>query len=82
MRLLPHPTTSLPVLLLLFAATDFCAAAAEPIHVPISLGRRGSATVEDRRYTRHLPNQRRATVPIGGDVGLGFFWMKTCDVFN
>ncbi|KAJ7482701.1 aspartyl protease [Mycena latifolia] len=57
----PSPTTSWPVLLLLFAAAFF-AAAAEPIHFPISLGRRGSVTVEDRRrYGPNLPIQRRAT---------------------
>ncbi|KAJ7140737.1 aspartic peptidase domain-containing protein [Mycena epipterygia] len=64
----PNPTTSWPILLLSFAAA-FCAVAAEPIHVPISLGRRGSAIVEDRRrYGPNLPIQRRATIPIGADV--------------
>ncbi|KAJ7250143.1 aspartic peptidase domain-containing protein [Mycena haematopus] len=72
MRFPPLPTT---VLLLLFA---FCTAAAEPIHVPISLGRRGSAIVEDRRrYAPNLPNQleRRATVPIGGDSLDAFYYL-------
>ncbi|KAJ7511261.1 aspartyl protease [Mycena galericulata] len=76
MRLPPSPTTSLPTLLLLFAAPSFCTAAAEPIHVPISLGRRGSAIVENRRrYAPNLPNQRRATVPIGGDELDAFYYL-------
>ncbi|KAJ6482989.1 aspartic peptidase domain-containing protein [Mycena vulgaris] len=57
----PTPTMSRPALLLLLSAA-FCTAAAEPIHVPISLGRRGSAAVGDQRqYAPNLPNQRRAT---------------------
>ncbi|KAJ6489972.1 aspartyl protease [Mycena sanguinolenta] len=75
MCLPPNPTTSLPVLLLLFAGADLCTAVAEPIHVPISLGRRGSATVEDRRYARNLPNQRRAIVPIGGDEFNNYYYL-------
>ncbi|KAJ6506671.1 aspartyl protease [Mycena sanguinolenta] len=68
MRLPPNPTTSRPILPLLFAAAAFCTVAAEPINIPISLGRRASAAVEHRRrYAPSLPNQRRATVPIEGD---------------
>ncbi|KAJ7718301.1 aspartic peptidase domain-containing protein [Mycena olivaceomarginata] len=72
----PNPTRSRPFLLLLFAAA-FCAAAAEPIHVPISLGRRGSPTVEDlRRYGPNLPIKRRATVPIGDEVPLYYLTLS------
>ncbi|KAJ7249657.1 aspartyl protease [Mycena rebaudengoi] len=71
----PNPTTSWPVVLLLFAAA-FCAAVAEPIHIPISLGRRGSAVAEDRgRYGPNLPIQRRATMPIGGDESSAFYYL-------
>ncbi|KAF7378505.1 Lysosomal aspartic protease [Mycena sanguinolenta] len=77
----PKPTASWPVLLCSFVAA-FCAAAAEPINIPIFLGHRGSTIVEDRRrYDQNLtPNQRRATIPIdnnnGSDEGLYYLTLS------
>ncbi|KAF8207685.1 hypothetical protein K438DRAFT_1930754 [Mycena galopus ATCC 62051] len=61
--------------------TAFCATAAEAIHIPISLGRRGSPTVEDRRrYDPNLPIHRQATVSNSNSVGVNFLYYLTFSI--